>query len=183
MPSGFYAKMAVRIRGPEVSKTLRFLEEKWRQFSPEHPFEYSFLDGDFGKLYRAEEQLGEIFAIFAGLAIFVACLGLFGLASFSAEQRTKEIGVRKILGATVAGLVLSLSKDFTKLIIIACVPAIPIAYFATRLWLQNFAYRASLSPELFVVAGLLALLVSWLTVSYHTVRAALSNPVESLRYE
>ena len=141
------------------------------------------MDEDFSKLYQAEEQLGEIFGVFAGLAIFVASMGLFGLASFSVEQRTKEIGVRKILGATVSGLVLNLSKDFTKLVLIAFVLALPIAYFAILMWLQNFAYRASIDPGLFVVAGLLALIVSWITVSFHTIKAALSNPVESLRYE
>jgi len=183
MPEGFYAMMAVRVLGENIPETLAFLQSKWQQFAPDYPFEYYFSDKDFDRLYRAEERLGQIFRYFSLLAILVACLGLFGLTYFSSEQRLKEIGVRKVFGASVSGIVLLLTKDFTKLIIIAFFVAVPLAYFSMSRWLQNFAYRIDIGWGTFLLAGIFALVISWLTVAYHTIKAAQANPVESIQYE
>ncbi len=176
-------RVSVRIRPENIPATVAFLQEKWQAFEPGYPWRYFFLDEDFGRLYQNEEKQAKIFGNFTILAIVIACLGLFGLASFIAEQRTKEIGVRKVLGASVQGIVLLLSKDFTKLVGIAFLLAAPLAYLAMRQWLQDFAYRTDLHPIIFILAGLLALLIAWLTVSYQAIKAALTNPVEALRYE
>ncbi len=175
--------LAVRLQPDDLPRTLAFLEATWRRFQPGKPFQYTFLDDDFDALYRADERLAQIFTAFALFAVLIACLGLFGLASFTAAQRRKEIGVRKVMGATVSQIVLLLSKDFTKLVLAAFVLAAPPAYFAMRRWLDAFAYRVDLSWLIFLLAGLLALLVALLTVSYQSVKAALADPVESLRYE
>ncbi len=175
--------IAVRIRPDDIPGVLSFMEEKWRTFAPDQPFEYSFLDQDFDALYQAEQRLGKIFIAFAIFAILIACLGLFGLASFTAEQRTKEIGVRKVLGASVPQLVVLLSKEFTLLVVIAFVIAAPLSFFAMKDWLAAFAYHANIGLEIFVLAGVLALVIAWLTVSYQSIRAAMANPVDSLRYE
>ena len=150
---------------------------------PGQLFRYSFVGDDFDLLYRNEDKLRDVFGYFAAIAIFIACLGLFGLAAFTAGQRTKEIGVRKALGATVPGIVLLLSKEFTKLVALAFVVAAPPAYFFMNRWLQDFAYRIEISWPIFLMAGLAALGVALLTVSYQAVRAALADPVKSLRYE
>ena len=173
----------MRIRPDDIPGVLSFLEEKWHTFAPDQPFEYSFLDQDFDALYQAEQRLGKIFIAFAIFAILIACLGLFGLASFTAEQRTKEIGVRKVLGASVPQLVVLLSKEFTLLVVIAFVFAAPISFFAMKDWLKEFAYHANIGLEIYVLAGVLALVIAWLTVSYQSIRAAMANPVDSLRYE
>jgi len=183
MPPGFFAVMAVRVRGDHLPETLAFLESRWKQSAPNHPFEYYFLDKDFDSLYRSEERLGQLFGYFSLLAILVACLGLFGLAAYAAEQRTKEIGVRKVLGVSVAGIISLLSNDFVKLVAFANVIAWPMAYFAMNLWLQDFAYRIDLGWRVFVLAGGLALMIALLTVSTQAIKAALANPVDSLRYE
>ncbi len=175
--------LAVRIEPGDVSGTLAAFEAQWKTFAPEQPFTYSFLDRDVDALYQADQRTGSVFGTFALLAIVIACLGLFGLAAFTAEQRTKEIGVRKVLGASVGGIVLLLSKEFTKLVGLAFVVAAPLAYFATNRWLQDFAFQADFSWWIFVLAGLAALAIAWLTVSYQSIRAALTNPVEALRYE
>ncbi|MGH7497213.1 MAG: ABC transporter permease, partial [bacterium] len=163
--------------------SLARLEEKWRAVEPNLPFDYSFLDAGFDQMYRAEQHLGRVFGTFSFLAIFIACLGLFGLASFTAEQRTKEIGVRKVLGATVSGIVLMISKDFTKLVLIAIVVATPIAYYLMNRWLQDFAYRTEVGGWVIASAGGLALVIALATVSTQAIKAALANPVEALRYE
>lgn len=175
--------MLVKISPNDIANTLAHLERVWKKFDPEFDFEYSFLDADFDQLYRAEGRIQTLFSYFTFLAIFIACLGLFGLASFTTQQRTKEIGVRKVLGASVAGVVSMLSKDFLKLVLLANLFAWPVAYFAMRLWLQDFAYRTSLGLWTFVWAGALALLIALLTVSFQALKAALANPVEALRYE
>jgi putative ABC transport system permease protein len=175
--------VSVRIRPNDVPSTLAYLEQTWNRFLPGQPFEYSFLDQDFNDLYQADQRLGQIFTIFAGLAILIACLGLFGLASFTTQQRTKEIGVRKALGASVPGIVVLLSKEFTKLVLIAFVIAAPVAYFAMQKWLEDFAYRTSIGALTFAAAGIIALLIAWLTVSYQSIRAASIDPVKALRYE
>ena len=165
---------------PTIIDQLRAVHER---FDPSHPFEYNFLDQRLGDFYETEQRVGTLFAIAALLAVLIACLGLFGLASFTAEQRTKEIGVRKVLGASVGSVVVLLSKDFLKLIALAFVVAAPLAYFAMDRWLNDFAYRIEISWPIFLMAGLAALGIALLTVSYQAVRAALANPVESLRYE
>ncbi|MCB9283292.1 MAG: ABC transporter permease [Lewinellaceae bacterium] len=159
------------------------LEQKWKEMAPTQPFSYDFLDDSFEGVYRAEQRIGQIAGIFALLAILVSCLGLFGLASFTAEQRTKEIGIRKVLGASVAGIVGLLSKDFLKLVLIALVFAFPLAGFLMNKWLQGFAYRIHIEWWVFALAGAVAVLVAFFTISFQSIRAALANPVESLRSE
>ena len=127
--------------------------------------------------------MGHLFTVFSGLAIFIACLGLFALAAFMAEQRTKEIGIRKAMGATTTGLTLMLSKEFTKLVIIAFIPAAVVAWFVVESWLSDFAYRIEVNPMIFVVSGLIATAIAWFTVSFQSIKAAAANPVDSLRYE
>ena len=173
----------LRIDGRDVFGTLAALEKTWKQFSTDLPFEFSFLQDELNQLYQQEQRAAQVFGIFAGLAIVIACLGLFGLAAFTAEQRTKELGIRKALGATASHLVLLLSKGFVSLVLIAFVIAIPIAYLAMNRWLADFAYRIEISWRIFLIAGLVALLVAIFSVSYQAIRAALANPVESLRYE
>ena len=134
-------------------------------------------------MFRSEQRLGQVFSVFTCLAILVACLGLLGLAAFMAEQRTKEIGIRKVLGASVASVVLLMSKDFTKLVLIAFALAIPLAYYIMHSWLKGFAFRITISPSIFVLAGVSALLIAWLTVSWQSIKAASANPVKSLRSE
>ena len=151
--------------------------------APGMPFSYQFLDDSFDDMYRAEQRVGKIALVFSILAILIACLGLFGLATFIAEQRTKEIGIRKVLGASVQGLVQMLSKDFLYLVLIAFVIAVPIAWWLMAKWLQDFAYRVNIGWWIFLAAGVLAGLIALLTVSFQAVRAALTNPVKSLRTE
>ena len=179
----YYDYLAIRLR-PDAppQETLAQLETDWQSFT-EQPFDFFFLDDQYDALYRAEQRLGTLFAYFAGLALFVACLGLFGLASFTAEQRTKEIGVRKVLGATVPGVVLLLSKEFVLLVGIAFVIAAPVAYFLMDGWLAAFAYHIHPGLGTFAFAGFAALLIAVLSVGYQALRTALANPVRALRYE
>jgi len=181
-PSSFQY-ISAQISTGNISDTLSFFEEKWSQLSPAFPFEYSFLDEDFDRLYRADEKVGRIIGIFSILAIMVGCLGLFGLASYAAEQRTKEIGIRKVLGSSVTGIVLLLSKEFTKWVLLANVISWPVAYYIMKRWLGNFAYRTSINIEIFILSGLLAFAIALITVSYQSIKAALKDPVNSLRYE
>ncbi|UCE07953.1 MAG: hypothetical protein JSW07_07955 [bacterium] len=178
-----YEHICVRIRPENMKATLNFLKDKRQAFESSYPYRYFFLDQDFGRLYQKEERQGRIFVTFTILAIFIACLGLFCLASFSAEQRTKEIGVRKVLGASVPNIVTMLTQDFTKWVLLANLIAWPIAYIAMNKWLQNFAYRIEMSWWIFVLAGVTALFIALLTVSWQAIRAATANPVEALRYE
>jgi putative ABC transport system permease protein len=175
--------LAVRLRPGNVAEGIAAIQKLWKEFVPNVPLQYSFLDQDYQKLYDGERRVAQIFLVFSLLAIVIACLGLFGLASFMAEQRTKEIGVRKVLGATVSGIVGLLSKDFVKLVIVAFAVATPLAYFAMQRWLQDFAYRIDIGWWVFALAGGIALVIALLTVSYQAIKAALANPVESLRYE
>ena len=175
--------LCVRITSDNIPKTLAFLGEKISQFDPHRPFEYAFLDDSFDAQYRSEERLGRIFSYFSILAIFIACLGLFGLASFTAEQRTKEIGIRKVLGATVSGIIVLLSKEFTKWVLIANAIAWPLAYYFSNKWLQSFAYRTNITLMTFLFAAIISFLIALLTVSYQALKAATANPVKSLRYE
>ena len=175
--------MFIRVHPTGLSATLAYLEETWKTVIPDYPFEYNFLDEAYDRIYRAEENLGSLVNYFSVLAIFIACLGLFGLASFTAEQRSREIGIRKVLGASVPGLTVSMCREFIKLVVIANVLAWPIAYYALQNWLEGFAYRTDIDWGLFVLTGVLALVIATFTVSYQAVKAARANPVEVLRYE
>lgn len=175
--------VVARVSADRLPETIQQVEALWQQFSPEHPFAYFFLDDAFDRLYQTEDRLARIFNAFTLTAILIACLGLFGLAAYSAEQRTKEIGIRKVFGATVTHLVALLSKDFLKLVVVSFVVAMPIAYATMQRWLEDFAYRMDIGWGLFVVAGVLALVIALVTVSYQAIRAALANPIDSLRYE
>ncbi|MFH1942148.1 MAG: ABC transporter permease [bacterium] len=175
--------LTIRLAPGDMQESLDVVKSIWESTVPNYPFEYRFLDQDFDRMYRGEVRLGSLLQTFTILAIVVACLGLFGLASFTAEQRTKEIGIRKVLGASVPGVMVLLAKEFVKWVCIANAIAWPIAYFILRSWLQDYAYRAPLSWWVFAGSGILALVVALLTVSYQSVRAALANPVDSLRYE
>ncbi|MFC2164694.1 ABC transporter permease [Acidobacteriota bacterium] len=181
-PDYFYT-IATKIQSHDIQKTLGFIEKTWTRFIPEYPFTFSFLNESIDRLYRKEEQTAKIVRTFSIIAIFIACLGLFGLTAYTAERRTKEIGIRKVLGATVSNLIVMLSSEFTKWVLIANIIAWPVAYLATNQWLQNFAYRTSIKFWVFVSAAGLAFLISLLTVSYQAIKAAIANPVDSLRYE
>ncbi|HEX8530333.1 MAG TPA: ABC transporter permease, partial [Cytophagales bacterium] len=174
---------AVRLKPGSAEAGVALAEKIWKQHAPAEPFEYAFLDQNFDALFRAEQRLGKVFAIFTGLGIFIACLGLFGLSAFVAEQRGKEIGVRKVLGASVPQIVLLLSGDFTRLVLIAFGVAAPLAWYAMHRWLENFAYRAPISPLTFVLAGVAALFIAWITLSFQAVKAAVTDPVKTLRSE
>ncbi|NEU70217.1 FtsX-like permease family protein [Spirosoma agri] len=176
-------KLLIRIKPQNVATALAYIEKTYKTINPDQPFEYTFLDQTFADQYRADERKGNLFLAFSGMAIFIACLGLFGLVTFTAEQRTKEIGVRKVLGASVPSIVALLAQDFLKLVVVAILIASPIAWWAMSRWLQDFAYRVTLSWWLFGLAGLLAVGIALLTVSFQSIRAALVNPVKSLRSE
>jgi len=179
----FYQYLSIRLRPENLAATVQAVESLWREFVPQQPFEFSFLDQDFDALYRAEERTGKIFGLFAALAIFIACLGQFGLASYTIQKRTKEIGVRKVLGASATSIVGLLSKEFVKLVVIAMLIATPMAYYIMSRWLQDFAYRVTIGWQVFALAGALALVIALLTVSVQSIKAALANPAEALRYE
>ncbi len=155
----------------------------WKQYAPAEPFEYSFMDENFDKLFRSEERIGQVMSVFSGLAIFIACLGLFALAAFTTEQRTKEIGIRKVMGASVRSLSVTLTKDFIVLVFIAFVPAAVAGWWASSRWLNGFAYRVEINLLIFLAAGLSAMVLAWLTVGYQSVKAARANPADSLRHE
>lgn len=180
----FTANVSLKIKSKNVSGTINLLKEVWSTIEPGREFNYFFLDDDFDKNYRAEERLGKIFTLFAGLAVLIACLGLYGLASFITEQRTKEIGIRKVLGASTNSIITSLSKDFTKWVLLANLIAWPITYYIMdNFWLVNFPYKENINLSTFVTAFVLSIFISIITVSYQSIKAALSNPIESLRYE
>ncbi|WP_419800875.1 ABC transporter permease [Mucilaginibacter sp.] len=172
-----------KVKTGDVSGLLATMKQDWAKFNVDEPFTYSFMDELYNKTYQAEEKAGSILSIFTVLTIFVACLGLFGLAIYTTEQRTKEIGIRKVLGASVASVTTLLSKDFIKLVLIACVIAFPLSYWAMQKWLQDFAYRITISWWVFVLAAIISLVIALATVSFQAIKAALANPVESLRSE
>lgn len=174
---------AFKVSSANITELMSSIETKWKQMAPGMPFSYQFMDDTFDSMYRAEQRVGKIAMSFAVLAVVIACLGLFGLATYMAEQRTKEIGVRKVLGASVPDIVKMLSKDFTRLVAIGALIAFPLAWFAMRSWLQDFAYRVSIGWWIFLAAAGIALLVALVTVASQAIRAALSNPVNSLRSE
>lgn len=175
--------IAVRIKEGKHQEAINQVEALWKELVPSKPFKYEFLEDNLNQGYAQERQSGQVFRVFSGLAIVIACVGLFGLSAFTAGQRTKEIGIRKVLGASVPGVVLLLSKDFTKLVLIALVLAIPVAWYLMDSWLSGFAYRISMGAESFLIAGLVSLAIAWFTVSYQSIKAAIVNPVNSLRRE
>ncbi|HVO75020.1 MAG TPA: ABC transporter permease [Ignavibacteriaceae bacterium] len=175
--------VSVRLASGDYKGKIESIKELWHKYAGPQAFEYFFFDEEFAKTYRSEERTGTIAAVFSALAIFIACMGLLGLAAFTTEQRTKEVGIRKILGAGVGSIVILLSKEFAKWVLIANIIAWPIAYFIMRTWLNDFAYRISIPFWSFIIAGLSALIIALLTVSYQALKAAVINPVKSLRYE
>jgi putative ABC transport system permease protein len=176
-------KVAVRLSAANIASSIGGVKKVWERFAPDYPIEYKFLDENFEEMYLAEDKLKSLLWIFTTVAIFVGCLGLFGLAAYAAERRIKEIGIRKVLGASVQGLAFLLSKDFVKLVLIALLIASPIAWYLMNQWLQNFAYRVELSWSIFLVAGVIAVLIASLTVAGQAIRAARTNPVKNLRSE
>jgi putative ABC transport system permease protein len=179
----WYTDAYIKIRSENISNTLTFVQNKLKELVPEFPFELHFLDEEVDQLYQTEQRAGVLVRYGTFLALFIACLGLFGLTSFTTEQRTKEIGVRKVLGASVPGIIQILTKEFTKWIILANLIALPISWYVMNKWLQNFAYRINIGWWTFLSAGALVLFIALITVSYQSIKAALANPVESLRYE
>jgi len=178
-----FRDISVKINGGQTSAALAFIKSKWQSLYPDYPFEYQFLDDHFNEVYKADNQVSQIVGILAGLTIFISCLGLFGLASYSAEKRIKEIGVRKVLGASVQNIVLLLASNFLRLVFIAIIIAIPIAWYAMHRWLQDFAYRINIQWWVFVLAGAAAVTIAFVTVSFQSIKAAVANPVKSLRSE
>lgn len=173
----------IKIASENIPDTLGYIKETSESYAPDYPYEYSFLDQGIGNLYQAEQKLGKIFGYFAFVAIFVSCLGIFGLASFTAEKRTKEIGIRKVLGASVSSIALLLSKEFSRWILLANIIAWPIGWYAMHKWLENFAYRTGLNPFLLILAGVLSFFIAALPIGYQSIKAAITDPVDSLRYE
>ena len=186
MPSfnrGGYGNLSVKIAGDNIPLAINIIQNTWYKYLPESPFTYTFLDESYSRLYDAEQKQGTIFTIFACIAIFIACLGLFGLSAFSIAQRMKEIGIRKVLGASLNSLLTLLSKDFLKLVLLAAIIAFPVAWFSMNTWLQDFAYRIRMQWWVLAVAGIVAGLIAFATISFQAVKAGLANPVKNLRTE
>jgi len=175
--------ISFRIRTENMNKTITLLKRKWNEFLPTQPFDYYFMDDRFDTMYRSERRIGEVLGVFAVLAVIIGCLGLFGLASFTSERRTKEIGIRKVLGASIPNIMKLLLREFFVLVVIANIISWPIAYFVINRWLRGFAYKAPLSIWIFLASGCSAILIALLTVSYQAAKSAVTNPVDSLRYE
>ena len=178
-----FSTMSVKINGSRAKEALNYIESVWKKVNPGIPYEYHFLDDHFKEVYRADSQIGTIVGTLAILAIIISCLGLFGLASYSAEKRVKEVGIRKVLGASLQHIVFKLSKDFLKYVLIAALIALPLSWFAVDKWLQDYAYRVDISWWIFLVAVVLALLIALITISFQAIKAAIANPVKSLRTE
>jgi putative ABC transport system permease protein len=175
--------IAANISGNNIPETVKAIENKWKAVIPNRPFDYYFLDEFFDRQYRSEERFGNLFLYFALLAIFISCLGLLGLASYSTFQRTREIGIRKVMGASVSGIVNLLSKEFLVLLAIAFLIASPITWLVMHKWLEDFSYRTGISWWIFALSGLIAVFVAMFTVSFQAIKAAVANPVNSLRTE
>ena len=173
----------MKLKSSDLATTLGAIEQKWKELAPGRPFDYFFLDQELDKLYKDEEKLGKVAGIFSVLAVIVACLGLFALASFMAEERRKEIGIRKVMGGSVTQIVALLSKDFTVLIAIAFVIACPAAWYAAKSWLDNFAFHIDINPVVFILVGFLTLVIALITISYRALQAAYDDPVNTLRHE
>jgi ABC-type antimicrobial peptide transport system permease subunit len=172
-----------KLRPTDMQDALKDFEGIWNRLESDYPFNYRFFDSDFEGMYRAENRFKKILGYFALFAVFISCLGLFGLARYLTEQRTKEIGIRKVLGASIPRLILMFSKEFAKWVVFANLIAWPVAFIAMSQWLQGFAYRVTIPPWIFFLSSLLALFIALGTVTFHTVKAALANPAKSLKYE
>lgn len=179
--SAYY--LFLKIDDQNIEQTLSYVESNFKDFNPRYPFEYDFLDESYARLYERETNVGALANYFAGIAVFISLLGLFGLASFAAEQRIKEIGIRKVLGAGIGNLILLLAKNFLLLVFIGFGMAVPLSYFMMNDWLTAFEYKVTIGASIFLIAGGASILVALMTVSYHSIRAASANPVKSLRYE
>jgi len=178
-----YWKVAVKMKGVNIGNTINYIKGVWSKYSPEYPIEYKFLDDNFEIMYRSEDKLRTLLLVFTFIAVFVGCLGLFGLAAYTAERRKKEVGIRKVLGATTQSVVMLLSKDFIKLVVISLLIASPVAYYFMHHWLEDFAYRISIDWSIFAIAAFAALSIAFVTVSFQAIKAAIANPVKSLRTE
>jgi ABC-type transport system, involved in lipoprotein release, permease component len=175
--------VSFKFKAENTQNVIQLIEESWKDMAPGQPLTYEFMDEQFSKMYHAETRLGKVFGVFAGFAIFIACLGLFALTAFTAEQRTKEIGIRKVLGATSSGIVVLLSKEFSKLVLIAFVLASPLAWWSMTKWLEDYEYKVNLGPSIFLLAGLFVAFIAFVTISLQAFKAASSNPVKSLKSE
>ncbi len=179
----YSGQMCVKTTAHDAPRAIAAAEKLWKQYNPAYPFEYSFLDQEFDKLYQTERRIGQIFRVLAGVAVFISCLGLFGLATYVAQMKRKEIGIRKVLGASVFSLVAMLSRDFLKLVAMAFLVAVPIAWYGMGRWLEDFDYRVPVEWSVFAITGLLTVGIAILTVGIQAAKAALVNPVKSLRNE
>jgi putative ABC transport system permease protein len=175
--------MAVKLSSTSISGSVDYIRNIWNKMTPDSPFDYFFYDNYYDQLYRKERLFGKVIFIFSAIAILIACMGLFGLAAFFSELRTKEIGIRKVNGATIAEVMIMLNTKFIKWVFIAFLIAAPIAFYAMHKWLQSFAYKTKLSWWIFCLAGIIALVIALITVSFQSWKAATKNPVEALRYE
>jgi putative ABC transport system permease protein len=182
-PEWGYDEMSVKLDKAHVQEGIAFVKETWEKFVPSFPFDYSFLDEHFEILYRSDEQMGSVVTIMAGLAILISCMGLFGLAAITTEKKTKEIGIRKALGASEGQITVLLSRKFALLILVSFVIVSPLTWMLLSRWLESFAYRIGINPMMFLLGGFVALAIAMATISYHTVRSARANPVKALRYE
>jgi putative ABC transport system permease protein len=180
---GWTQYTSVKISGDDVDRSLKLIEKKWKELTVDQPFEYTFLDEDFNRLYDVEMKTGKLISVFSGLSFLIAGLGLLGLISFSTQQRTKEIGIRKVLGANIRGIIYLLSRETIVLVLISTFLAGVAGYLIMNKWLQNFAYHTDVGFEAFLLSGLFTMLIALITVSFQTIKAANSNPVEVLKYE
>ena len=181
-PDSFYWAF-IKVPGENIQESLGFARIEWQKANPNHPFDYTFVDENYDLMYKSEMKLSRLFSFFTGIAIFIACLGLFGLSSFMALQKTKEIGIRKVLGASISNIVFRLVNEFIGLVVLASLMACPLAYFAMNWWLLNFAYRINIGLWTFIFSFALALVIALVTVCFQSIKAAAANPVDSLRYE
>jgi putative ABC transport system permease protein len=182
-PSDWGNVLLVKVSGNKLPETLAFIESKWKQVAPHRPFDYRFMDEDYNKLYESELRTAAVFNIFSSIAIFLACLGLFGLSAYAARQRIKEIGIRKVLGASPVKITLMLSNSFLRLVLAAFIIATPLAWFTMHRWLLDFAFRINITWWMFALTGAIVMAIALLTVSVQSVKAAMSNPVKNLRTE
>jgi putative ABC transport system permease protein len=181
--SNNYNSLSVKIAGKDMQQGLTHLEKLWKEFLPKRPFDYQFMSESYKNLYEAEQKQNQLFSLFSGLAIFIACLGLFGLATFNTLLRVREIGIRKVLGATIPSILALLSREIVILIVVANVVAWPVAWYLMTQWLNSFAYHVDMNVFIYLMAAIAAILIALLTVSMQTIKAAMGNPTETLRYE
>jgi ABC-type antimicrobial peptide transport system permease subunit len=178
-----YRQAAIKLATTNIASTMESIKKIWQQTFPDYVYEYRFLDDKIDSFYKQENQLSQLYQVFAAIAIFLSCLGLYGLASFMAVQRIKEVGIRKVLGASAGSIVYLFSKEFIILIAIAFVIATPIAWYFMHQWLQDYAYRIDVSWMIFLVSGIIAIVIALMTISFQAIKAAMANPVKSLRSE